>query len=171
MVLDLKAPHDTSLEALQPLIPIFLSYLISFVFIGIYWNNHHHMFQLVNQINGKILWANLHLLFWLSLIPFVTSWMGETHFTSWPVAIYGIVLFMSGLAYYILERILISNHSKSSNIVRAFGADVKGILSQVIYLAGIGVSFFYSRAAYIFYIAVAIMWLIPDQRAEKVIEK
>lgn len=170
MVLELHPPHEASLEALAPLVPVFISYLISFVFVGIYWNNHHHMFQAVQHVNGKILWANMHLLFWLSLTPFATAWMGETHFTSWPVACYGIILFMSGLAYFILARELVHHHGKDSKIGKAIGSDFKGKLSQAIYLTGIAVSFYNSRLAYLFYIFVAVMWLVPDKRIENVIK-
>ena len=141
MVLELKIPHEPDIEALTPLIPVFISYAMSFIFIGIYWNNHHHLFQAVQKINGPTLWANLHLLFWLSLIPFVTGWMGENHFSKWPVAIYGIVLILSGVAYFILSKILIAHHGKESPLATAIGKDNKGMISLVIYSAGILISF------------------------------
>src|SRR5580765_5318264 len=141
MVLELKVPHGTDLAALVPLLPVFLSYVLSFVYIGIYWNNHHHMLHAVHHVNGPILWANLHLLFWLSLVPFVTGWMGENHFAGRPVALYGAVLFMAGVAYYILSRLLIKYHGKDSPLAVAVGRDVKGIISVVLYLLAILISF------------------------------
>lgn len=170
MVLELKVPHGAELSALQPLIPIFASYILSFVFIGIYWNNHHHLFQAVHKINGTVLWANLHLLFWLSLIPFVTSWMGENEFTSWPVALYGAALWMSGLAYYILVRTLLAIHPKDSPLAVAMGRDVKGLASLVLYSTAIPAAFFSPVIASILYVIVAVMWFIPDRRIEKVKE-
>ncbi len=170
MVLELKVPHGAELSALQPLIPIFASYILSFVFIGIYWNNHHHLFQAVHKINGTVLWANLHLLFWLSLIPFVTSWMGENEFTSWPVALYGAALWMSGLSYYILVRTLLAIHPKDSPLAIAMGRDVKGLASLVFYSTAIPAAFFSPVIASILYVVVAVMWFIPDRRIEKVKE-
>ena len=170
MVLELTVPHGAELSALQPLIPIFASYILSFVFIGIYWNNHHHLFQAVHKINGTVLWANLHLLFWLSLIPFVTSWMGENEFTSWPVALYGAALWMSGLAYYILVRTLLAIHPKDSPLAVAMGRDMKGLASLVLYSTAIPAAFFSPVIASILYVIVAVMWFIPDRRIEKVKE-
>ncbi len=167
MVLELKTPHSHDLQALEPLIPVFISYLLSFIFIGIYWNNHHHLFHVVQKTSGGVLWANLHLLFWLSLIPFVTAWMGETGFTAWPVALYGVILFFSGFAYYILVQALLRAHEPTSQLHQAIGSDFKGKISVVVYAIGIGVSFYNSWLAYALYGAVSILWLIPDRRIEK----
>ena len=169
MVLELKVPHGADLSSLQPLIPIFLSYLLSFVFLGIYWNNHHHMLQASQKVNGKILWANLHLLFWLSLVPFVTGWMGENHFAALPVALYGTVLLFSGLAYFILSKTLVNHHGEDSSLAKALGKDIKGRLSLFLYAISIPFSFVHPAIAGGIYIAVAIMWLIPDKRIEKVL--
>ncbi len=167
MVLELKVPHEADLAALRPLIPVFLSYVLSFIYLGIYWNNHHHMLQAVRQVNGTILWANMHLLFWLSLIPFVTAWTGENFFAPLPVAVYGVVLLMSGLAYYILSRVLISHHGKESTLAIAIGRDFKGKISLVIYALAVLLSLVNSWLACLLYVSVAIMWLIPDRRIEK----
>jgi uncharacterized membrane protein len=167
MVLELKVPHETDLAALRPLIPVFLSYVLSFIYLGIYWNNHHHMLQAVRQVNGTILWANMHLLFWLSLIPFVTAWTGENFFAPVPVAFYGIVLLMSAIAYYILSRVLISHHGKESTLAIAIGRDFKGKISVVIYAVAVLLSLVNSWLAFLLYVSVAIMWLIPDRRIEK----
>ena len=166
MVLDLKVPHEGGWRALGPLIPVFLSYVLSFVFLGIYWSNHHHLFQAVQRVDGRILWANLHLLFWLSLTPFVTAWMGE-NFGPWPVAAYGVVLMLAAVAYYILARALISHHGKSSAIAIALGSDFKGKVSIVIYAVAIPLAFWNAWAACALYDLVAIIWLIPDRRIEK----
>jgi uncharacterized membrane protein len=167
MVLELKVPHESNWAALRPIAPVFLSYIISFIILGIYWNNHHHLFQAVRQVNGSVLWANLHLLFWLSLIPFVTAWTGENHFAALPVALYGVVLLFAGIAYYILSRVLISHHGQDSMIAIAIGSDFKGRISLVIYSLGVLLSFFNSWVAFSTYVLVAIMWLIPDRRIEK----
>jgi uncharacterized membrane protein len=167
MVLELKAPPDDNIRSLIPLIPIFLSYVLSFIYIGIYWNNHHHMLHAVQKVNGKILWANLHLLFWLSLVPAVTSWMGENHFAPTPVALYGVVLMMAGIAYFILVRAFIGQHGNDSTFAKAIGNDQKGKVSVYIYMVAIPLSFVSSWIAGALYISVAIMWLIPDQRFEK----
>jgi uncharacterized membrane protein len=167
MVLELKVPHEPSFVALRPLIPVFLSYILSFIYLGIYWNNHHHLFQAVRQVSGGVLWANLHLLFWLSLIPFVTGWTGENHFASLPVALYGGVLLFSAIAYFILSRTLISQHGKDSTLAIALGNDFKGKISVVIYGAAIFLAFVNSWIACLLYVVVAIMWLIPDRRIEK----
>ncbi len=167
MVLELKAPHGDTLDALAPLLPVALSYVLSFVYIGIYWNNHHHMLHSAHRINGQVLWANLHLLFWLSLFPFATAWMGENHFATWPVAVYGVVAFMSGVAYFILARALVGVHGESSEFAVALGADVKGKLSVVIYAAAIGLSFASPWLGIALYVAVAAMWFIPDRRFER----
>jgi uncharacterized membrane protein len=167
MVLELTVPHGDDFAALIPLIPVFLSYVLSFVFLSIYWNNHHHLFQAVRQINGRVLWANLHLLFWLSLIPFVTGWMGENNFAALPVALYGVVLLFAAVAYFILTRSLLSIHEDDSVLATALGRDFKGKISVVIYILAIPLAFVSSWIASGLYIAVAAMWLIPDQRIEK----
>ena len=166
MVLEMKVPHDVGWEALLPLIPVFLSYVLSFVFLGIYWSNHHHLLQVVKKVNGSILWANLHLLFWLSLIPFVTRWVGE-NFSELPVALYGVVLLMAAIAYYILVRTLIAHHGSDSHLAIAIGDDLKGKISVVLYVAGLVLAFVHPWIASSVYIIVAIMWLIPDRRIEK----
>jgi uncharacterized membrane protein len=167
MVLELKVPHGNDLAALRPLIPVFLSYVLSFVFIGIYWNNHHHLLQATRHVNGFILWANLHLLFWLSLIPFATGWMGENNFAALPVALYGVVLLLAAIAYYILTRTLINRHGKDSALATAINRDFKGKLSMVFYLVAIILSFVNSWLSCSIYILVAIIWLIPDRRIER----
>lgn len=170
MVLELKVPHGGDLEALRPLIPAFCSYILSFVFVGLYWNNHHHLLHIVQHVNGKVLWANSHLLFWLSLIPVTTAWMGEHPLSPWPVALYGIVLMLAGLAYFILAHNLVKLHGKESAIARALGADFKGKISVIAYALAIAASFWQVWIAYTLYIAVAIMWFIPDPRIEKIAE-
>lgn len=167
MVLEMKVPHGADLAVLRPLIPIFLSYVLSFIYLGIYWNNHHHLLQAVRHVNGRILWANLHLLFWLSLIPFVTGWMGENHFAALPVAFYGIVLLSAALAYFILTRALISHHGKDSALAIAVGKDFKGKISILIYIIALPLSFVNSWIACAMYVIVAALWLIPDLRIEK----
>jgi uncharacterized membrane protein len=169
MVLELRAPHEPNLAALWPLWPKILSYLMSFVFIGIYWNNHHHLWQVVERVNGAVLWANLHLLFWLSLVPFVTAWMGENHFASAPVALYGVVLLGSGCAYYIMVRLLLASHGHESLLARAMGSDFKGRVSIWIYLVAIAVAFRWPWLSGLCYCAVAILWLVPDRRIERVL--
>lgn len=166
MVLELKVPHGADLNALGPLLPVFLSYVLSFIFIGIYWSNHHHLLHAVRHVNGSILWANLHLLFWLSLIPFVTGWMGENHFAAWPVALYGVVLLFAAIAYYILAHVLISHHGRDSALAKALGKDFKGKVSVVFYAAAIPLAFVNSWLACALYVLVAVMWLIPDRRIE-----
>jgi uncharacterized membrane protein len=167
MVLELKVPHNGSLAALRPVLPVFLSYLLSFIYVGIYWNNHHHMFQGVKHINGQVLWANLHLLFWLSLIPFATAWMGENDFTTWPTTIYGVILFLAGFAYFILTRVLIASHGRDSAFATTIGSDWKEKTSMYVYIAAIPVAFLNSWLALALYILVALMWFIPDRRFEK----
>jgi len=169
MVLELKVPHGPGLADLRPLIPVILSYVLSFIYLGIYWNNHHHMLHAVQRVNGRVLWANLHLLFWLSLVPFVTGWMGENHLVAVPVALYGAVLFMAGLAYYILSRALIALEGKDSALAKAVGKDFKGIASLVFYAVAVALSFVNSWLAIALYIFVAVMWFVPDRRIEKVI--
>ncbi len=167
MVLELRAPHSVEWSALEALVPVFFSYVLSFVFVGIYWNNHHHMLHAVHHINGLTLWANLHLLFWLSLTPFVTAWMGENHFAAAPVALYGFVQLMAGIAYFILTRVLVAHHGDDSALARAIGKDRKGMISIVIYLVAMAASFESSQAAVLLYVAVAVWWLIPDRRIER----
>lgn len=167
MVLELRAPHSAEPAALVPLTPVFLSYLLSFVHLAIYWNNHHHLLQAIRHVNGLVLWANMHLLFWLSLIPFVTAWMGENHFAAWPVAVYGVVLLLAGTAYFILSRSLISLHGEDSVLAAALGRDFKGKVSVVIYVVAIALAFVRPWLACALYVLVAVMWLIPDQRIER----
>lgn len=167
MVLELKAPHGTEIRDLLPLLPVFLSYLLSFVYVGIYWNNHHHMFYLVDSINGSALWANLNLLFWLSLVPFVTNWMGNNHLTPWPVAVYGIVLIMTALSYTLLMRILASHCGKNSELAKAMGKDWKGKTSLCIYAIATALSFYDPWISLTLYGIVACIWFIPDPRIEK----
>ena len=167
MVLELKVPHGTELGALVPLLPVFLSYVLSFVYVAIYWNNHHHMLHAVQRISGRALWANMHLLFWLSLVPFVTGWVNENHFAAVPVALYGFVLLMAGVAYYLLERILISHHSKDSALARAVGKDFKGLMSVFLYVVAIALAFVNPWLSCAVYVFVAVMWFIPDPRIER----
>jgi uncharacterized membrane protein len=167
MVLELHVPKGNHIAALAPLLPVFLSYLLSFVYVGIYWNNHHHMIYAAKTVNGNILWANLNLLFWLSLIPFVTAWMGENHFDRWPVVLYGAVLIMNGVAYTILCRLLIKEAGPDSELALALGKDWKGKLSVVGYAVAIGLAFINSWIGFGMYVVVAMMWLIPDRRIEK----
>ena len=169
MVLQLKVPAGAEPDALRPLIPTFLSYVISFVYVGIYWNNHHHLLQAARHVTGPVLWANLHLLFWLSLVPFVTAWMGENDFAAWPVALYGTVMLLAGVAYFILAHILIAHHGKDSTLAVALGSDIKGKISVAIYVAAIPLAFVQSLIACGLYVTVAIIWLIPDRRIEKVL--
>ncbi len=166
MVLEMKVPHGTNLESLLPLLPVFLSYILSFIYIGIYWNNHHHMMHAVKKVNGGILWANLHLLFWLSLIPFATGWMGENNFAELPMALYGIVLLMAAIAYFILQNRILAVQGKDSLLSKALGKDLKGKTSPVIYLIAIISAFYIPWIAGALYILVALMWLIPDRRIE-----
>ena len=166
MVLELKAPQGIGFDSLLPVIPVLLSYVLSFIYVGIYWNNHHHMLHAVQTVNGSALWANLHLLFWLSLIPFVTAWMDENHFAGAPIALYGGVLLMASVAYYILARVLIRNSGADSALAAAFGKDWKGLISIVLYVLGIAASFWNSKLALAIYVAVAIMWFVPDRRIE-----
>jgi uncharacterized membrane protein len=167
MVLELRVPMGSDITALVPLTPVLLSYILSFVFLGIYWTNHHHLLQAIKHVDGRVLWANLHLLFWLSLTPFVTGWMGENHFAPWPVAVYGIVLLFSAIAYFILTRVLLAVHGKESILAAALGDDFKGKISVVFYAIAIPLSFVSPWIACSFYVLVAIMWLVPDRRIEK----
>ncbi|HXN16363.1 MAG TPA: TMEM175 family protein, partial [Usitatibacter sp.] len=166
MVLEMKVPHGTDFDALSPLVPVFLSYVLSYVFVGIYWNNHHHLLHATDHINGTILWANLHLLFWLSLIPFVTAWMSENHFDAWPVALYGVVLLFSAIAYFLLAHCLISHHGKDSALAASLGRDVKGKASVLIYLCAIPLAFVRWWVACALYVVVAALWFVPDRRIE-----
>ena len=167
MVLELRVPHGSDLQALMKLYPVFLSYVLSFIYVGIYWNNHHHLLQVVKHINGGILWANLHLLFWLSLFPFTTGWMGENHFETWTVAIYGVVLVMAAVAYTILVRTLLAAEGKESVLATAIGSDRKGKISIVLYVVGIGLAFVKPWIGVGLYACVALTWLVPDRRIEK----
>jgi uncharacterized membrane protein len=167
MVLELRAPHGSEVGALRPLLPAFLSYVLSFIHVAIYWNNHHHLIHTARHVTGGILWANLHLLFWLSLVPFVTAWMGENHFEQRPVALYGVVMLMSGVAYYILTVTLIRHHGPESALRAAIGGDLKGIASVVLYAVAIAASFGNRWFGLAIYWGVALMWLIPDRRIEK----
>lgn len=166
MVLEMKVPHGADPAALRPLIPVFLSYVLSFVFLGIYWNNHHHLLQAVRQVNGRILWANLHLLFWLSLVPFVTGWMGENDFAAWPVALYGLVLLLAGSAYFLLTRVLVAHHGRDSALAGALGRDLKGKLSMGLYAVAVPLAFVHPAIAGALYVLVAVLWFIPDRRLE-----
>ena len=167
MVLELKVPHGTDFEALRPLLPVFLTYILSFVYLGIYWNNHHHMLHMTERVNGRILWANLHLLFWLSLVPFTTGWMGENHFAPLPTAVYGAVLLLSGIAYLLLAYAIVAEHGPSSRLADAMGRDRKGKLSLVLYAAAIPLAFVNQWISDAIYVSVALIWLAPDPRIEK----
>ena len=169
MVLELKAPAGASVDALVAVAPLFVSYLFSFVFIGIYWNNHHHLFQAARTVDGRVLWANLHLLFWLSLIPVTTHWMGHTKFAVWPVAAYGMVLFAAAVAYSVLVRLLLALHGNDSLLAKAIGADVKGNLSLLLYAVGIATAFYSPLIAFGVSLIVAVLWLLPDRRIERVL--
>ncbi len=171
MVLELKVQHGDDWHALESVIPVFLSYVLSFIFVGIYWNNHHHTMQAVQKVNGKILWANLHLLFWLSLIPFATSWMGENGLAPMPVAFYGMILLLCGVAYTVLIRSLIAHHGSDSTIAVAIGSDSKGIASLIFYSAAIPLAFVNAWIAIALYVVVAIMWIVPDRRIENTLTK
>jgi len=166
LVLELKVPHGGTFDVLLPLWPVFMSYVLSFIYVGIYWNNHHHMLHAAKEVSGGVLWANLHLLFWLSLIPFVTAWMGENHFETGPTAAYGFVLFMCSIAYLLLARALVAKHPRNATLAEALGDDRKGKLSCVLYLVGVALSWFAAWLGFIVYAAVAVVWLIPDRRIE-----
>jgi uncharacterized membrane protein len=167
MVLEIKVPHGNILKDLKPLLPVFISYLLSFIYIGIYWNNHHHLMHIAHKVNGAVLWANIHLLFWLSLVPFATAWMGENHFSKWPVIFYGFILMMAGVAYYILAHCLTAVHGKDSVLAQAIGKDKKGIISVFLYIIGIACSFINPWIGFSIYVIVAAIWFIPDRRIEK----
>jgi uncharacterized membrane protein len=166
MVLELKVPHGATVDALRPVLPVFLTYVLSFIFLGIYWNNHHHMFQLCERINGRILWANLHLLFWLALVPVTTGWMGENHLAPLPTAAYGLVLLLAAVAWTILQTTIIAHHGPDSRLATAVGRDVKGKLSAALYVLAIPLAFVAQWIAVTLYVVVAMMWLIPDRRFE-----
>jgi len=169
MVLELKVPHGSAVDALAPLLPVFLSYVLSFVYLGIYWNNHHHMLQTCGTVTGSVLWANLHLLFWLSLIPFATGWMGENHFAAAPSALYGVVLLMAAIAYFVLQQAIIASQGRDSLLQKAVGSDWKGKLSPVLYLIAILMAFQVPWLAQGLYVLVALVWLVPDRRIENVL--
>ena len=170
MVLELKVPHHADLEALQPLLPSFLSYVLSFIYVGIYWNNHHHMLHAAKHVSGPVLWANLNLLFWLSLFPFATGWMGENHFAALPSAIYGFVLLMAAISYYLLQQSVIAADGPGSLLKQAVGRDWKGKASPVLYMVAMAVAFWVPAVAQAIYVAVALVWLIPDRRIERAIK-
>lgn len=169
MVLEMKVPHGESIAALKPLLPVFLSYVLSFVYVGIYWNNHHHMLHTCKTVTGAVLWANLHLLFWLSLIPFTTGWMGENHIAAAPVALYGANLLMAAIAYFILQQLIIASQGENSLLKKAIGKDSKGKISVVIYASAIPLAFWQREISIALYVMAALMWLIPDRRIEHVI--
>jgi uncharacterized membrane protein len=169
MVLELRPPHEAHVHALRPLIPVLLSYVLSYLYLGIYWNNHHHLLQAIERVNGPVLWANLHLLFWLSLVPFVTAWLGETHFAATPAAVYGVVLLGAAVAYFILTRALLACHGTDSVLASALGGDFKGKASVLIYVVAVAVAFWMPLAACTLYLAVAAWWLVPDRRIERVL--
>ncbi|MBN7815494.1 TMEM175 family protein [Algoriphagus pacificus] len=171
MVLEIKVPHGHELADLKPLIPVVLSYILSFIYLGIYWNNHHHMMHTVKRVSGPILWANLHLLFWLSLVPFVTGWMGENNFAPMTMALYGGILLMAAIAYFILQNLIIQEHGTEGILAKAVGSDFKGKLSPILYILGIASCWINSWISALFYILVALMWLIPDKRIERTLEE
>jgi uncharacterized membrane protein len=166
MVLEMRPPHGASLTDLAALWPVFLSYVLSFVYVGIYWNNHHHFFHLVDEVHGGVLWANMHLLFWLSLIPFATAWMGENHFAPTPTALYGLSLFMPAVAWVIMQKVIVRDQGAASPLKRALGRDLKGKFSPFLYVVGAGLAYWSTLAAGLLYAAVALMWLVPDRRME-----
>ena len=171
MVLELKVPHGIDLTTLKPLVPVFLSYVLSFIYLAIYWNNHHHMLHATTRVSGAAMWANLHLLFWLSVVPFVTGWMGENHFAETPTALYGFVLLMAAIAYYWLEQTIIASQGRDSILRQAVGRDWKAIVSPVLYVAAILIAFTSHWASKSIYVLVALMWLVPDQRIEKALAR
>lgn len=171
MVLEMKVPHGETVDVLLPLFPVFLSYILSFIYVGIYWNNHHHMLHTVSRVSGSVLWANLHLLFWLSLFPFATGWLGENHFAALPSALYGVIQLMAACAYFILQNAIIASQGKESLLKAAVGRDRKGKASLVLYIIAIIMAFWFAWVAQLIYIAVAIMWLIPDRRIENAIQE
>jgi uncharacterized membrane protein len=166
LVLELKVPHGGTLSALLPIVPVFLTYVLSFIYVGIYWNNHHHLLHASERVNGAMLWANMHLLFWLSLVPFVTGWMGENHFEAVPTAVYGVVLFLASIAYKILVVVIVRHHGPKSRIARMVGGDKKGIISTALYALAIPAAFVHTAIAHAIYVGVALIWLVPDRRIE-----
>lgn len=170
MVLELHVPEDTTLEALRPLIPVFFSYVLSFIYLAIYWNNHHHLIHATKHASGGIMWANLHLLFWLSLIPFATAWLGENHRTPWPVAVYGLVLLMCAVAYWILQTAIVKKQGLDSVLKKALGYDFKGKISLVCYMAATVAAFYHEYVSYTLFILVAILWIVPDKRIAKILK-
>jgi uncharacterized membrane protein len=171
MVLELRTPHGSEFADLKPLVPVFISYILSFIYLGIYWNNHHHLINTVEKVSGGILWANLHLLFWLSIVPFVTAWMGENHFASQTLALYGFVLLMCAIAYFILQKAIIAQHGNDSTLAKALGTDLKGKISPVLYLIAIPAAFIHEWISGGIYVFIAFMWLIPDKRIERIFKK
>lgn len=170
MVLELKVPHGSDFASLQPLLPVFLSYVLSFIYVGIYWNNHHHLIKAARKVSGGMMWANMHLLFWLSLLPFATGWMGENHLNPLPTALYGGVLVMAAVAYYILQNLIVAEHGPDSKLAASIGRDFKGKFSPIGYFIAIGISFYQPWIAAAIYVTVALMWLIPDRRIERVVQ-
>ena len=171
MVLEMKVPHGADVAALRPLVPVFISYALSYVMIGIYWNNHHHLFHAVERVNGRILWRNLHLLFWLSQVPFATGWMGENHFAAGPTALYGVVMLMAGVAYYFLVRAILAHHGQESRVATAVGRDFKGKVSVLIYVVAVPMAFINRWVTNALYVLVAMIWFIPDSRIERRLAK
>ena len=171
MVLEMKVPHGADLGALKPLFPVFLSYLLSFIYVGIYWNNHHHLIKACRHVNAAIMWANLHLLFWLSLLPFVTGWMGENHFTPLPTTLYSSVLLLAALAYYVLQTCIVAELGRDSKLAASLGRDWKGKISLVLYLISIPIAFVHSSISNAIHVVVAILWLIPDRRIERIVRE
>jgi uncharacterized membrane protein len=171
MVLELRVPHGSELAALKPLLPVFLTYVLSFIYVGIYWNNHHHLLKAAHKVTGGIMWANLHLLFWLSLFPFVTGWMGENHFTTAPTALYGAVMLLAAIAYYILQNLIIADQGRDSKLAASIGRDLKGKFSPVLYALAIVAAFFQPWISAGLYVVVALLWLIPDRRIARVVDE
>ena len=171
MVLELRVPSGSDITVLQPLLPVFLTYALSFIYLGIYWNNHHHMLKAARKVNGAMMWANLHLLFWLSLFPFVTGWMGENHFTPAPTAVYGAVMLLAAIAYYLLQSVIIAEHGRDSKLAASIGRDLKGKLSPVLYAIAIASAFFRPWISCCLYVFVALIWLVPDRRIERVVDE
>ncbi len=171
MVLGLQVPAGSDITVLKPLLPVLLTYALSFIYIGIYWNNHHHLLKAAHRVNGAMMWANLHLLFWLSLFPFVTGWMGENHFATAPTALYGLVMLLAAIAYYILQTIIVTQQGPDSKLAKSLGRDLKGKASPVLYAAAIGMAFFEPWISCVIYVLVALMWLIPDRRIERVVDE
>jgi len=171
MVLELKAPHGTDLASMRPILPVFATYVMSFIYLGIYWNNHHHMFHAVERVNGRILWANLHLLFWLSLVPFVTGWMGENHFAPLPTAIYGVILLLAAISYTLLQATIVAHQGAGSKLAAAVGSDLKGKISMLLYVAAIPLAFLDRRLSVAIYVLVALIWFIPDRRIESRLDR